>query len=293
MAYLLTCHKNPEQINMFIKQLLSYGDCDVYIHVDSKNKEIVKKIYSNERVHCYSKYDVRWGSVEIVLAGLYLMKKALESGIDYTHMYFGSGQDFLVKKGLYEHLEKTNKSVYIHINGKVKTRDRAAARYKIEWPRKLMIRNDFHIYRFVRIAFQMLHRIGIDIYPNKKILKNKVDFYDGHTWFIAKTEVIRYILDYVQKNPDYIKYWAKSLAADLMFFHTIIMNSPYKNDTAEELMYVNFGKTFGTMNHPSTVKVNDLKKIETGNWYCARKFELYESEASREAIIRCLEHTME
>lgn len=292
MAYLLTCHKNPEQLNMFIKQLISYGDCDVYIHIDSKNKEMSEKIYNSDRVYCYSKYDVSWGSVEIVLAGLFLMKMALQSGKNYTHMYFGSGQDLLVKRGLYEHLEETNKSVYIHIKRKVYASDRAAARYKLEWPRKLMIRNDYHIYRFIRIGFQILHGMGIDVYPNKKELKRKVDFYEGRTWFIAKKEVIEYIVEYIKKNPDYMNYWERSLAADLMFFQTIIMNSPYKDDIDEELMYVNFGKTFGTMNHPKTIMLDDLIKIEKGQWFCARKFELYECKESREAIFRCLEKTI-
>ena len=33
IAYLLVAHKCPEQVNLFINQLLNYGDCDVYVHV--------------------------------------------------------------------------------------------------------------------------------------------------------------------------------------------------------------------------------------------------------------------
>lgn len=292
MAYLLVAHKCPEQVNLFVQQLLDYGDCDIYVHIDKKKPEMIEKIMKSNRVFVCSVYDVRWGSFEIVLAGLYLMKKALISGSTYTHMYFGSGQDLLIKKGLYEYLKATDKSVYIHINRKLNARDRGATRYKLEWPRKLMIRNDYHIYRFIRIGFQLLHKIGIDIYPNKKELKRKVDFYEGRTWFIAKADVIEYIVNYTQENPDYINYWTRSLAADLMFFQTIVMNSPYKSDIAEELMYVDFGKTFGTMNHPLTITSDVLDKIREENWYCARKFELYESNSSVQAIKRCLEDTV-
>ena len=37
IAYLLLVHKNANQVNIFINQLLNYGDCDIFIHVDCKN----------------------------------------------------------------------------------------------------------------------------------------------------------------------------------------------------------------------------------------------------------------
>ena len=103
IAYLLVAHKNPEQVNMFINQLLQYGACDVYVHVDKKNPDLFNKIISSPNVFKYSKYDVRWGSFEIVKAAVELMRMVKNSGRKYTHMYFGSGQDLLVKKGLYEY----------------------------------------------------------------------------------------------------------------------------------------------------------------------------------------------
>lgn len=272
IAYLLVCHKNPEQVNMFIDQLLEYGDCDIYIHVDSKNKAMMSKITSNDSVKLYSEYDVKWGSFEIVLAGLMLMKRALESGNGYTHFYFGSAQDLLVKKGMYEYLELTNKSVYIHIVGEINNRSRAAAKYLVKWPHKLMIRNDYHLYRFVRIALQCMCAIGLNLFPNKKKLKRDIVFYEGRTWFIAKKEMIEYIVDYCKENPDYVDLWTDSLASDLMFFQTLIMNSPYSSNIEDELMYVRFGKTFGTMNHPVPITKDSMIEIEKGNYFCARKF---------------------
>lgn len=279
VAYLLVCHKNPEQVNIFIDQLLRYGDCDIYIHVDSKNKNMMERIKKSDSIKCYSEYDVRWGSFEIVLAGLFLMEKAIESEIRYTHYYFGSAQDLLVKKGLYEYLEHTDKSAYIHIVGKVERSNRASARYLVKWPHKLMIRNDYHPYRFIRIAIQCLNSVGLNLFPNKRELKEEITFYEGRTWFIAKDEMVRYIVDYCRNHQDYVDYWADSLASDLMFFQTLMMNSPYVNNMADELMYVKFGKTFGTMNHPLSITHESMMEIEKGNYFCARKFEYPENKA--------------
>ena len=273
IVYLLVAHKCPEQVNMFIGQLLNYGDCDVYVHVDKKNPDLFNQIIESPRVFKCSVYDVRWGSFEIVKAAIELMKMVKNSGINYTHMYFGSGQDLLVKKGLYDYLSGHKKSVFLHIVDEISNSNRASARYRICWPRKLMIRNDLHPYRFIRIAMQMLCKFGIVITPNKKTLNKKVRFYQGRTWFIAPIEVLQYIVDYVENNPDYVDFWEDSLASDLMFFQTIIMNSPYADDVEDELMYVKFGETFSTMNHPLTVTMQDIETIKNGNYFCARKFE--------------------
>lgn len=278
MAYLLVAHKCPEQVNIFVKQLLDYADCDIYIHVDKKKPEMVDQLLKHERVFVCSIYDVRWGSFEIVKAAYHLMAFARESGKTYTHFYFGSGQDLLVRKGLYEYLAKKPDKIFLRINREITNNDRASSRHRVCWPKKLMIRNDLHIYRFVRIAIQFLCRIGIVLYPNKVQLKKKIRFYEGRTWFIAPIRVMDYILEYIKSNPDYVAYWEDSLAADLMFFQTIIMNSPYAGEIEEELMYVEFGQTFRTMNHPLTITMNTVKRIESGNYYCARKFEWNEKD---------------
>ena len=276
IAYLLVAHKSPEQVNLFINQLLDYGDCDVYVHVDKKNPELLKSIIKSPRVFKCSIFDVRWGSFEIVKAAIELMKMAENSGKGYTHIYFGSGQDLLVKKGIYEYLEQNSDKVFLHLVGEVKNNNRQSARYRVCWPHKLMIRNDLHPYRFVRIAIQLLCKSGIVINENKKNLKKKVRFYEGHTWFIAPFGVLKYIINYIKENPDYVDYWEDSLASDLMFFQTIIMNSSFASNVENELMLVKFGRTFATMNHPLTITADMENEIESGNYFCARKFEITE-----------------
>ncbi len=279
IAYLIVAHKCPEQVNMFIEQLLNYGDCDVYIHVDKKNPELFENLLKSPRVFKCSIYDVRWGSFEIVKAAIELMKFAKKSGIEYSHMYFGSGQDLIIKKGLYDYLDIHKDKIFLHIVGEIKNINRQSARYRICWPHKLMIRNDLHPYRFVRIALQILCSVGIKIYENKKTLKKKVLFYEGRTWFVAPMEVLTYIVDYISDNPDYLDFWEDSLASDLMFFQTIIMNSPYSSNVEDELMYVDFGKTFATMNHPLTVDLRVAKMIQDERFFFARKFEIEEVNA--------------
>lgn len=288
IAYLLLVHKDYEQINIFIKQLLQYGDCDIYIHVDKKNPELMDKIIKSSRIFVCSVYEVNWGSFEIVKAAYELMRIVKKSKKKYSHIYFGSGQDMLIKKGMYEYLASKPGIIFMHIAGEIKSNNRVSARYRICWPKKLMIRNDLHIYRFIRIVMQLLCKFGFVINKNRRKLKNKIKFYEGRTWFIAPIEVVYYIINYLEQNKDYIMFWKDSLASDLMFFQTIIMNSPYAKQVEDELMYVEFGNTFATINHPITITVKKLREIEKENYFCARKFEYLDGKA---AIRYCLDLT--
>lgn len=45
------------------------------------------------------------------------------------------------------------------------------------------------------------------------------------------------------------------------------MNSPFREKIEDELMYVKFGKTFKTMNHPVTITNKDVCLIEAGNFF--------------------------
>lgn len=278
MAYLLVAHTAPQQVNALIRQLSNYGDCEIYIHVDKKNASMADELFRSSRVHVYCEYDVRWGSFEIVKAAFFLMEKALGSGKEYTHFYFGSGQDLLVKKGLYEYLERYPEKTFIRINREITDKDRESARYRVMWPHKLMRREDWNVCRIIRILIQLLCRCGLVLFPNKRQLTSAMRFYEGRTWFIAPGEVIGYIVRFIAEHEDYVRFWEHSLASDLMFFQTIIMNSKYRDSVADELMYVNFGKTFGTMNHPLDITIEDDRKIERGDFYCARKFNIEEKD---------------
>lgn len=275
VAYLLLIHHKPEQANIFIEQLIKNGDCDIYIHIDKKSPELAKRIMYHENIHIYSEYSVSWGSFEIIKAALLLMEKAEgNKNRSYTHMYFGTGQDMLVRKGFYKFLESNPTKIFIKIVGEIKKTQREAARFKVKWPSYLLIRNDYHIYRFIRIFMSILCRYGINLFANEKKLRKDVIFYEGRTWFICPVCVIGYILNYVREHEDYIEFWKDSLASDLMFFQTIIMNSSYAKAVEDELMFVEFGKTFGTMNHPLTITVDKVEEIDKSNCFFARKFDL-------------------
>ena len=64
-AYILALHQLPEQANKLIKQIVSDGESDVYIHIDKKVTDNIKdKIIVNEHISFIDNpISINWGGV--------------------------------------------------------------------------------------------------------------------------------------------------------------------------------------------------------------------------------------
>lgn len=95
LAFLMQCHKNPEQINMLIGYL-NHPNIDFYIHVDKKSNitsEITKGQDNVIILPEEQRVDVKWGTFSQVQATLNLLKYAYMSNT-YDFYWVISGQDF-------------------------------------------------------------------------------------------------------------------------------------------------------------------------------------------------------
>lgn len=82
VAFLMQCHKNPEQINLLLKAL-KHPQVDVYVHVDSKSESIREDIGEGDGVYLLPKkdcVDVQWAQFSQVQATLNLLNAAISGG---------------------------------------------------------------------------------------------------------------------------------------------------------------------------------------------------------------------
>ncbi|WP_160726046.1 beta-1,6-N-acetylglucosaminyltransferase [Bacillus sp. USDA818B3_A] len=275
-AYILVIHKNPEQVNKFVKQLISKEYTDVYIHIDQKNPQLKAKMIKSPRVKVLNKsVAVRWGDITLVDATLLLLKEVIASGISYDFICFRSGQDMLVKKGFAEFLAENKNKIFMNAY-RVQKREPHAAFVSVNWPewsRQLYI-TPYHPYRLMRRGIAILYSMGVNISPNKYKLPENFSIYNGSNWFCIPLEVAKYIIKFVNKNEWYYEVFRNSLVPDEFFFQTLIMNSKYKNDVVNNnLMYIKFGKTVKTRNNPITLKMDNVETIKNSNEFFARKFD--------------------
>ncbi|MDR7239962.1 beta-1,6-N-acetylglucosaminyltransferase [Neobacillus drentensis] len=276
-AYILQIHKNPDQVNKFIKQIISHEQADVYIHMDKKNYEkICKKISKSPSVFILQEsVDIKWGDISMVDATLLLLKKVVDSGKTYDFVCLRSGQDLLVKNGFKDYLLKNKNKIFMTAYH-VSERESHGAFVNTIWPAvtRGLYENTFHPYRIFRRGIMYLYGIGLNLFPNPNRLPTSYPIYNGSQWFCIPLNVAQYIVSFVEHNKWYYEAFENSLCPDEFFFQTLIMNSEFKSDVVNNnLMFIRFGDSLKSRNNPITLKKQHINSIKYSDKYFARKFD--------------------
>lgn len=97
LAILLLCHKNAEQINLFL-ETLKHPDIEFFIHMDKK-ADIVNQLIKRQDIHVLPdnlRVDVKWSGFSMIEATLNLLKEAYKA-TRFDYYWLCSGQDFPLK----------------------------------------------------------------------------------------------------------------------------------------------------------------------------------------------------
>jgi hypothetical protein len=273
-AILITAHKDINKL----RELIEFFDDDFYfyIHIDKKtrasNEEIEKlKNYKNVK-YVSQEYTVNWGSINIVKSTLLLSKEALKNqDVEYIHLI--SGQDYPVKT------PKEIKKILIKNNG-----TEFLSNFELpskKWVNGGMDRIDyFNFYDLLNakvkiegliIIILMFIQKKLNFFKrSRKYLPPKL--YGGSGWWTLTHPCLKYVIDYVENNPYYLKRFKYTFASDEIFFQTIIMNSPFaKKVINTDLRYVDWNSRNGSM--PAFLDESDYDKIVDSEYIFARKFD--------------------
>lgn len=272
-AYMLQIHNNPEQVNKFILQLIANEQADVYVHIDKKNYEKCHgKIIKSPNVKVLNKsIDCEWGDISQVDTTLLLLNEVMSSKKAYDYVCLRSGQDLLVKDGFNDYLSTNKGKVFLNY----RSMKNELGLVELEWPKITRKRyTSAHPVRIYRRIAQELHRKGINISPNKNYWPKGYSFYKGSQWFTIPFTVAKYMVEFLEENEWYYKFFENTLIPDESFFHTLIMNSPYKEDVVNDnLLFLKWGETLSERNSPQYLTSKDISSIENANQFFARKFD--------------------
>lgn len=282
VAHVILVHKNPEQANTFIRQLVATGNADAFIHIDAKCPDSLSKaILTGPSVHIVpTRVSVGWADFSMIEATLAALRAVRDSGIQYDFVTVNSGQDLLVRDGLHAHLAANPDTTFMQA-----TRFPSAAPgnyvWRIQWPASARgSSSPWHWSRFLRIAFRLLYARGLNPRPNPHLLPAGWDYFSGSQWICMSRPAFHYALDYLDRNPSFCEIFRHSVVPDMAFFQTLIMNSPHAAQVSgQNLTFLNFGKSFRTCNSPVTLTMADVSAIESSGRFFARKFEQSEDSA--------------
>lgn len=274
-AYLIMAHKSPNQLYRLVDRL-NDGLSHFFIHIDKKVEisqfDSLKSFGSN--LMFIDRFDGRWGRYGTTLPLLAGLKTIRQSKFSFDRIILLSGQDYPIKSNsaINEFFEKSPYSVFISFFPIPDLK---------KWPGKDrggLYRVDK--YYFGEKWYELLRSKTINIlsipmaFLRRKIPK-KMAPYAGSAWINLDMYALEYILDFHEKNPEYLKFHRNSFVADEVFIHMLVGNS---RDERLLARMENSEKRFIIWEspqspHPKTLRTADFNSIKLSEDLFARKFD--------------------
>ena len=96
-------------------------------------------------------------------------------------------------------------------------------------------------------------------------------YYFGSQWWCLNSKTAKWIRNYLNSQPKYIKLFSHSLCPDECFFQTLVMNSPYANSVKPYLHYIKWKKGKSS---PEVLELDDYDTCIASGKLIARKFDI-------------------
>ena len=221
IAYLMLVHSNPRLLQRAI-QTLSSPDSAFFIHIDRKaNIGEFSHVRGRDAFLTVPRIPVYWGEFSQVEATILLMQKALVSCVKFDYFVFLQGSDYPIRSGSYiqSFLETNRLSEFI---GMVRM---PAPGYPLSKINKVRFSSDKPFRRF---ASRVFAKIDVAQRDYKKSL-GRLEPYAGDACWTLSRDACQYVVDFVQCNPWFRKYFQRTFTSDEMFFHRILGNSQFRS----------------------------------------------------------------
>jgi len=234
VAYLVLAHNNPGVLERAVAALSS-DNCDFFIHIDRKSDLQQFSAIRGENVHfSEDRLPLYWGEFSLVRATLLLLRDALASRRTPDYCVLMSGTDFPLRSGRYvqkflaaNESDVNNGLEFINVV-KVPAPGKPLSRINtLRFPRSQPVRH---------LAGRAWAKLGLPERDYRNYLGD-LEPYSGSQWWALSREACEYILEFIERNPRFVKFFENIFAADESFFHTILANSPFQSRIRRNLVY--------------------------------------------------------
>ncbi len=268
LVYFIIAHKNPQQLAKLINGLLS-GNTYIIIHIDKKSKIdeflFIREMQPGHIFFIENRRNIIWGGISQVNATLEMIKFALEQNIQFEYAILISGQDFpiLTQEGIRKFLNKRKGKNFIDYNRLPFHRwgfnggiDRVSYYWFVESLGT----------KLSRVLYVLQKAFGL---KRKSIYSGNL--YGGSQWWTLTREALTYIMQAGYEGSGYYKRYKQTSCADEIYFQTLLLNSPLKDDMiGDNLRYIDWDKG---PQYPRLLDESDFENIIKSRKHFARKVE--------------------
>ncbi|OYU55456.1 MAG: glycosyl transferase [Chitinophagaceae bacterium BSSC1] len=260
-AYLILAHANPKQLERLVDRL-AFPGVDIYIHIDKK-ADITHFEFLKQRPYLFfvkERVKVAWGAYSIVQATVNGLKQIDSTGIAYDIVHLVSGQDYPLKTNqeINDFFAANKSKAFMH------TLDVAT-----EWQEAIPRVEYYHFTNFSFAGKFRLEKFFRKLLPKRKMPGNLIAV-GRSQWFSITMEHLRYILQYMDEHPEFVRFFNLTWAPDEIVFQTILFASPFKSQMVNDNMrYIDWS---GGGASPKTLTMDDSNSMANSGKLFARKF---------------------
>lgn len=272
-AAMIMAHDRPDHLARLVHRL--NGDwIGVFIHVDAKVaidpfRALIPECGRVRFLQGHARMAVNWGGFSSVEATLHLLRAALNAPGGFDRFCLLSGSDFPIRSAKQIHTGFATNRQFIRID------------------RRLDDSDDNSHCRYVRYE-HFPDGAAKDRAPQqRRKVYDKIGLYHGSQWWALTEACVGYIMDYVERNPDYAAFHRNTLLSDEIFFHSIVKSSPYAAFVSHDFEKASDLEAFFALNEhgchyidwnsrgvrlPKVLDEEDFGRLIRSNAFFARKF---------------------
>ncbi|MDA1087943.1 MAG: hypothetical protein O2901_13135 [Verrucomicrobia bacterium] len=278
IAYLILAHRSPSLVRRLISRL-STPEARFFVHIDKKVNfgpfQWALDEIEEERVFFVDRIDTRWGEYSLVEATLAGLRAAVAHRESFQHYVLLSGQSYPLANA--DYIQECLASHW----------DRSTMEYRPlpEEKRTRIERYYFSLRGWRRVYPDSVPQSGLKhrliqkacrrILSMPRIFPNGLQPYFGSQWWCLSAGAADYVLEYVRRHPEYVRFQKLCDVPDEMFFQSIfagaddairdaIDNRPFQFAIWED----------GGQPSPVVLESRHFDQISASESLFARKFDL-------------------
>lgn len=274
VAVLCMAHEITPNLELMINSL-SPG-FDFYIHFDKKMGKMEKDNFPKNVFIIENRVKVFWSDYSQIQAMYNLLQESYSD--NYSHYLFISGADFPLKSGsdILSFFEKNKGVSFIEYSPLPKKEwsfvGGGHERYDKYWITQVNNRKIVSGLGIVLLRLQRLLRVKRNAFP--------INYYGGSNWSNLSKEAVGYILNYIEKNPAFMKKMRFTFQIDELWIQSILKTSSL-DLVNNELRYTDWktGPEF-----PKTLDTTDFEKLKKSDALFARKMKGFDLTLQEEIL---------
>jgi hypothetical protein len=259
ICFLILAHNNVQHFERLLSALTA-EDSGIFVHIDKRadSRPFAEIVLRYGGAFAENRVQINWGGWSMVQATLNLMQCAAKSGQKFDYFCLISGSDFPLRPlpTLLSFFATDPRVDYINSvpmpSAEANKPISRVSKFHFEVASS---RGRFQIHQRAKAKFNSLIQASPICRDYEKALQ--VRPHAGSQWWALTETSVRYILNFAEKDPAFVRFFRNTYIPDEAFFQTVLATASRSSTRKRNLTYTDWSRP-----NPPYPAILDLDHIE-------------------------------